>query len=98
MTAAHPPSAALAAGSELTSSNHAIKIDAELLVRSFGQHVLPEEAEQGSARLLASFSLPSLHFPCPRSTVSQPVMSDWYRKCPLHRNEIMRKKHLPSGS
>lgn len=40
MTAAHPPSTALAAGSELTSSNHAIKIDAVLLVRSLGQHVL----------------------------------------------------------
>lgn len=61
MTAAHPPSAALAAGSELISSNHAVKIDAALLARSLGQHVLPGEAQQGSARLPASFSSPSLH-------------------------------------
>lgn len=25
-------------------------------------------------------------------------MSEWYRKHPLHGNEIMRKEHLPSDS
>lgn len=47
MTAAHPPSAALAAGSELTSPDHAVKIDAVLLARSLGQRVLPGGGRAG---------------------------------------------------
>lgn len=90
MTAAHPLSAALTAGSGLTYPNHAVKIDAVLLACSLGT-VCPAWGRQSRA----VHSL--LHFPHPHSTVSQLVMSDWYQKHPLHGNEIVRKEHLLSG-
>lgn len=61
MTAACPPSAALAAGSELAFSNRAIKIDVVLLGRSLGHRVLLGGGRAGQRTTSASFSLPSFH-------------------------------------